>query len=383
MSAATAALVQRPTGVAILGCGYWGVNYLRVFSELPDAEVVVACDHNAKRLDEIRHRFGRITMTTDIDEALSTPGVEAVVIATEASTHYDLARKVLLLGKDALVEKPLALEVGEAQELADLAEARGRVLLVGHTFLYNTGIRRVKEYLTSGEIGSTYYAYARRTSLGPIRSDVNAIWDLAAHDVAIFNYLLDAQPEWVSAVGARVLCNSREDVGFISLSYPNGVVGHIHVSWADPHKVRQVVVVGSDKRIVFDDLDPTERVRVFDKGVKAVDNPSPIGFAEHHFQMRDGGITSPPVPFIEPLKHQCGHFLHVIRRGERLHTDGRQGRDVVAVMKAIEASVARSGAPVVVGLAAVGNGGTPHTLEHALQNGVRATLQGEPLAAHR
>lgn len=344
---------KKPTGVAILGCGYWGINYVRVLSELPDAEALVVCDRRQSRLEEIRKRFPHVAVTRDVDEALEMPGVEAAIIATEAGTHYDLTRRALVHDKHVLVEKPLTLQVSHADELIALAEERGRVLLVGHTFLYNTGIRRIKEYIDSEEIGRVYYAYARRTSLGPIRHDVNAIWDLAAHDVAIFNYLLDAQPEWVSGVGAKVLHNAREDVGFISLGYPGGLLGHIHVSWADPNKVREVVIVGSDKRVMFNDLDPLERVRVFDKGVKPVQVDEPIGYGEN-FQMRDGDITSPALAILEPLKHQCGHFVHAVRRGEAPYTDARQGRAVVEVMEAIERSIALFGVPVRVGAGANG-----------------------------
>jgi predicted dehydrogenase len=339
---------RKPTGIAILGCGYWGINYVRVLSELPDAETIVVCDRRQARLEEVHKRFSQLKLTHDVEEAMRTPGVEAVIIATEAHTHYELAKKALLLDKHVLVEKPLTLEVGHADELVALAEERRRVLLVGHTFLYNAGIRRMKEYVTSKELGRVYYAYARRTSLGPIRHDVNAIWDLAAHDVAIFNYLLEAQPEWVSGVGAKVLRNSREDVGFISLGYPGGVVGHIHVSWADPNKVREVVIVGSDKRVVFNDLDPLERVRVFDKGVKSVHVDEPVGYGEFQFLMRDGDILSPALPVLEPLKHECGHFLHCLRRAEPPYTDALQGRAVVEVMEAIERSIAQSGAPVAL-----------------------------------
>ena len=364
---------RKPTGVAVLGCGYWGINYVRVLAELPDAETIVICDRRQNRLDEVRKRFPTVSVTRDIDEALAMPEVEAAIIATEAGTHYDLTRRALLSGKDVLVEKPLTLKVSHADELIAIAEERKRLLLVGHTFLYNTGIRRIKEYIDSEEIGRVYYAYSRRTSLGPIRHDVNAIWDLAAHDVAIFNYLLGAQPEWVSGVGAKVLQNSREDVGFISLGYPEGLVGHIHVSWADPNKVREVVIVGSDKRVVFNDLDPIERVRVFDKGVKAVHVDEPIGYGET-FQMRDGDITSPALPILEPLKHQVGHFIHGVRRGEQPYTDARQGRAVVEVMEAIERSIAHFGVPVPVG--AGGNGKvTPPKLDEELVRSMQAGMQ--------
>jgi predicted dehydrogenase len=229
-----------------------------------------------------------------------------------------------------------------------LAHSERRTLLVGHTFLYNAGVKKAKEYIANESLGDVYYLYARRTSLGPIRHDVNALWDLAPHDVAIFNYLLDTPPEWVSAVGAKVLRNSREDVGFISLGYPDGIVAHIHVSWADPNKVREVVVVGSQKRVLFNDLDPLERVRVFDKGVALLPAEEATSFGEYQFLLRDGDITSPALAVIEPLKHVCGHFLHCIRRGEAPMTNGDQGRDIVRVMEAVDRSVAENGAPVRV-----------------------------------
>jgi len=341
-----------PTGTAVLGCGYWGINYVRILAELPDTTLLAVCDRRQERLDEVSRRFN-VHVTTEIDEALNAPLVEAVVVATEAKTHYELVRSALEAGKHVLVEKPLTLCASQAEDLISIARELNRILLVGHTFLYNVGIRKLKEYVSLEELGTLYYLYARRTSLGPIRHDVSAIWDLASHDVAIFNYLLDAEPEWVSAVGVRALRNCREDVSFMSLSYPDGVVGHVHVSWADPNKVREVVVVGSEKRVLFNDLDPLERVRVFDKGVALARTEEPTTFGEYHFMLRDGAITSPALPVIEPLKHQIGHFLHCIRRNETPLTDGAQGSAVVRVMEAIEASVAQNGMPVRVKNAAV------------------------------
>ena len=193
-----------------------------------------------------------------------------------------------------------------------------------------------------------YYLYSRRTNLGPIRQDVNAVWDLASHDVAIFDYLLGSRPLWVSAIAARVLRSEREDVSFISLGYEDGLVAHIHVSWAEPHRVREVVVVGSDQRIAFNDLDPLEQVRVYDKGVAPAEKLEPGGFGNHRFRVRDGAIISPLVPVIEPLKMQSGHFLHCIRRGEKPLTGGRLGRDVVLVMEAVDESVANMSSPIAL-----------------------------------
>jgi dTDP-4-amino-4,6-dideoxygalactose transaminase/predicted dehydrogenase len=336
---------SRPTGIAIIGCGYWGMNYVRVFSEMPDARVVAVCDPRESRLEEILRRYPDVLAATDVEDILGLDSIEAVVISTNADTHYELTRRALAAGKHVLVEKPLTTRSEESEELIELREALDLHLLVGHTFLYNRGVRKVKEYVDANTV---YYLYARRTSLGPIRTDVNAPWDLAPHDVAIFNFLLDSKPELVSAVGAKVLRNHREDVGFISLTYPGGIVGHIHVSWADPNKTREVVVVCRDQRIVFNDLDPLERVRVFDKGVLAEPLDEPLSFGEYAFQLRDGDITSPAIPVNEPLKHQSGHFLHCIRRGEIPFTDAAQGLAVVRVMEAIDKSFARGGAPIPI-----------------------------------
>ncbi len=355
------ALPRKPTGIAIVGCGYWGMNYVRVFSEMPDARVQVVCDPRKARLEEIQRRYPDIVVATELDDALDHD-IDAVVISTNARTHYDLTRRSLNAGKHVLVEKPLTTRVEDAEELIQLCERRNLLLLVGHTFLYNAGVRKVKEYVDAQHV---YYLYARRTSLGPIRHDVNAIWDLAPHDVAIFNFLLQSKPDVVSAVGARVLDNHRQDVGFISLTYPGDIVGHIHVSWADPNKMREVVAVCRDQRIVFNDLDPLERVRVFNKGVKVEPLEEPLSFGEYAFQLRDGDITSPAIPVSEPLKNQSGHFLHCIRRGEIAFTDAGQGLAVVRVMEAIDDSVAEHGAPIAIDWAEI------NTRERGFANSLR------------
>jgi predicted dehydrogenase len=334
-------------GIAIIGCGYWGINHVRVFSELPESRVVVVCDRRTDRLQEVGRRFPGVELTAEVDDALRLDGVDATVVCTEATSHYRVARRCLATGRHVLTEKPMTTAVAEAEELIALAESRGVTLMVGHTFLYNPGIRKVKTYIKQAEVGQVYYLYARRTNLGPIRKDVNALWDLAPHDVSIFNYLLDGVPEWVNAVGARILRNSREDVGFISLGYPDGIVGHVHVSWADPNKVREVVVVGSNKRIVFNDLSTLERVRVFEKGVAPAPSEA-SSYGEYHFLTRDGDIISPKIEVSEPLKNQCSHFLQCVTQGSCPLTDGREGLEVVRVMEAVDRSIERKGAPVEV-----------------------------------
>jgi predicted dehydrogenase len=333
-------------GVAVLGCGYWGVNYLRVLSELREARVVAVCDQRADRLQEMERRFPGAAYTTQVDAALSHPAVDAVVVCTNATTHYAVTRRALMMGKHVLVEKPLTMASDEADELIELAESKSAVLLVGHTFVYNSGIRKVKEYVQAGR-DQVYYLYSSRTNLGPIRSDVNALWDLAPHDVAIFNYLLNDEPQWASAIGTCALRTSRDDIVFATLGYANDVVANIHVSWADPNKVREVVAVGSRRRVVFNDLNDIEPVRFFERGVAAPDAVVD-SYGEFKLLVRDGDIVSPKVIPSEPLKNQCLEFVEAIAMGGPILADGRFSRGVTRAMTAIEASIRLKGKAVEV-----------------------------------
>jgi len=331
-------------GVVVVGCGYWGRNYARVLGELPQSYVAAVCDESIDRLGAIATAFPTVPVTNNLDQALALPGVQAAVVATPPTAHLDVAARCLSQGVHVLVEKPMATNSEDAGALIQLAEHTGLTLMVGHTFVYNAGVRKLKEYLDNGAIGRLYYLYARRTNLGPIRTDVNAVWDLAPHDISIFEYLLGSAPEWVSAIGASLLCEGNEDVGFVSLMYPNGIAAHMHLSWADPNKTREVVVVGSEKRILFNDLDPLERVRVFDKGVSRIAS-EPSTFGEFTFHQRDGDILSPMVDASEPLKNECEHFVECVRTGQRPLTDGHAGQRVVQVMEAIDESVRANGVP--------------------------------------
>jgi predicted dehydrogenase len=339
-------LVANPLRIAVVGCGYWGMNYVRIFNELLESRLIALCDERPERLRDIGWRLPGVQLSSQVDEVASHPDVDAVVVCTEATTHYDVTRRILAAGKHVLVEKPLTTTATEAQQLIALAEAKSAVLMVGHTFVFNAGVQKVKEYVQMGQ-GRVYYLYARRTNLGPIRHDVNALWDLAPHDIAIFNYLLDSTPEWVSAVGGKVLRNCRHDVGFISLGYPGNIIGHIHVSWADPDKAREVVIVRSDRRIVFNDLNGLEQVRVFEKGVSTVEE-EPLNYGESRFEIRDGDIISPRIKPTEPLKNQCRHFLECVRLGQRPVSSGIEGRDVVRVLEAVNRSIECKGQQVEV-----------------------------------
>jgi predicted dehydrogenase len=336
--------------VAVIGCGYWGTNYLRVLNYLPSVRLVAACDERAERLRGLELIHPRMRVTTEVASVFEDDAVQAVLLCTQASTHHELGLRALEAGKHLLVEKPLATGTFESEQMIELAERDGLILMVGHTFLYNPAIEKVKEIVADPASGPVYYLYARRTNLGPIRSDVNAVWDLSPHDVSIFNHLLDRQPRWVSAAGARPLRTSREDVGFMTLGYSDELLGHIHVSWVDPNKTREVVVVCENKRVVFNDLDPLERVRVFERGVRRREpsEPTPDAAAEPAFDLREGRIVSPPVATAEPLRRQCEHFVQCIETGAKPLTDGQMGLGVVRVMEAADRSIESSGSPVPV-----------------------------------
>jgi len=333
--------------VGLVGFGYWGPNYARVINDLPTAELTAVCDRSPDRLDLVRRRYRAIATCTSVDDLLARDDVDGVVIATPASTHAGLVRQALEHGKHVLVEKPMALDADTAAGVCALADSVQRTLMVGYTFLYNAGVRTMKQHMGAALFGQPYYLHATRTNLGPIRHDVNAIWDLAPHDIAIFNYLLDDQPRWASAIGTRVLRTNRDDIAFATLGYSNGVVGNIHVSWADPNKVREVVAVGSRRRVVFNDLNDAERVRVFERGV-SVGEAIADSYGEFKLLVRDGDIISPKVEPSEPLKNQCSDFVEAVLVGRPPLVPARFGIGVVRTLAAIEASIAARGAAVEV-----------------------------------
>jgi len=339
--------VTTPLRTALIGFGYWGPNYARVLNELPNTVLAAVCDANDDRLAVVRRRYRLTATCTRLADLWSRDDVDAVVIATPASTHEALVRDALEHDRHVLVEKPMALTVGAAEALCRLAASARRVLMVGYTFLYNGGVRKMKEYIAPEQFGQVYYLHATRTNLGPIRQDVDAVWDLAPHDVAIFNYLLGEQPAWVSAVGARVLRTSREDIAFATLGYSNEVLGNIHVSWTDPNKVREVVAVGSRRRLVFNDLNDVERLRVFERGV-SVGEAIAESYGEFKLLVRDGDIISPKVPASEPLKNQCQEFADAVASGRQPLASGEFGVGVIRTLAAIEASMSARGAAVRV-----------------------------------
>ncbi len=332
--------------IGLIGCGYWGPNYARVFHFMPTVRVVSCSDLDLDKLSKLRHQFPAIQTTANYQDMLRDSQVDAVVISTQATTHYDIVKQCLQAGRHVLVEKPLTMRVKEGEELVALAAQKKKVLMVGHTFLYNAAVRKMKECVDKGTLGKIYYLQATRTHLGLIRKDVNAIWDLAPHDVSIFSYLLGKAPEKVSAMGGCYLKDGLEDMAFINLMYPGGVLGNIHVSWVDSNKVRQVAVIGSQARVVFDDLNNLEKVRIYEKGI-SIDKPYD-NFGEFQLLLRDGDIISPKVEAHEPLRKVCEDFVTGIIQQKIVLTDGINGLNVVRVMEAIEQSIKKGGEPVKV-----------------------------------
>jgi predicted dehydrogenase len=332
--------------IGIIGCGHWGRNYIRILRELKQY-IVMCCDTNENSLSWVKETYPFVAVTKSVNDVVSAPDMDAVIISTPSVTHYEIARKCLENGKDVLLEKPFVTRADDGERLIALANENKRVLMVSHTFLYNPAVRKMKEFIKEDDFGKIYYLHATRTHLGLIRADVSAVWDLAPHDISIFSYLLDSAPTTVSAVGGRFLSKDKDDAAFISLKYPNGIIGNIHVSWADSNKERRVVAVGSRKRIVFNDLDNLERLKIFEKGV-AVERPI-SSFGEFQYLLRDGDIISPKVDLGEPLKIECQHFIDCIKNRTSPFTDGKQGVSVVRVIDAVDESMRNNGTPVEIG----------------------------------
>ncbi|OGL43829.1 MAG: hypothetical protein A2161_10885 [Candidatus Schekmanbacteria bacterium RBG_13_48_7] len=330
--------------IGILGCGYWGKNYIRIFSRFKESKVVSICDKNGEIVSEISREYPAIPVFQNYHDMLNSVQMNAIVIATPPSMHFQHASQALESGLDVLLEKPMTLNHIDGENLVSLAEKNQKILMVGYTFIYNDAIHAMKSYLDSQEIGDIYYLHARRTHLGLIRPDVNTMWDLAPHDISIFVYLLNKYPERVNAVGKEYLLKNRIDVAFINLYFPGNILGNIHVSWLDSAKVREVAVVGSKMRLVFDDLNNLEKLKIYKKGVsvdRRVDD-----FGEFQFLLRDGDIISPKLNLNEPLKNQCSHFLECLRTRNKPITDGRLGVEITRICEAIDLSIQQHGHPV-------------------------------------
>ena len=330
-----------PVRVAAVGCGYWGPNVIRNLSEVPGFELAWVCDADPARLAPVATRYPTTRATTRIDDIFADPTVHAVYIATPVSSHYRFVKRALDFGKHVLVEKPLATTVERAEELAEIARARGLTLLVGHTFVFSPPVRKVKELIDSGMLGPIYYVETTRVNLGLFQKDVSVLWDLGPHDVSILNYWLNEVPTHVSARGRSYVGEALEDVAFLTLEYPSGILAQLQISWLAPSKLRRTSIVGRQKMIVYDDLEPVEKVKIYDRGV----DRQPASFGEFQLTYRSGDILSPRLDTTEPLRIECEHFLECIRTGRTPDASPQSGVDVVRVIHAAERSLRTGGSP--------------------------------------
>jgi predicted dehydrogenase len=327
-------------GVAVVGCGYWGPNVVRNLTGLAGAEARVICDLDPARLEPLQRRYPTLRATTDHRDALADPRVDAVVICTPVATHFEIARAALEAGKHVLVEKPLTDSVRSAEALVELAQRRGRVLHVDHTFVYNPAVQKIRSILDSGELGELLYVDCVRINLGLFQSDVNVLWDLAPHDLSVVCYLLDRRPRWVSAVGAAHL-GRLESQAYLTLQYEDSLIAHLHVNWLAPVKIRSTLIGGSKRMIVYDDLAPSEKIRIYDKGVVLNDDRGSRDRALVDYRI--GDMFAPYVDKAEPLARVCAGFVNAIETGRPALTDGRAGLEVVRILEAAQLSLARDG----------------------------------------
>ena len=317
--------------IAQIGVGYWGPNLLRNLVSNKKCKVSAVVDLSPERRDFVRGLYPAVTVTDNVDDVLNDPGVEAVVIATPVATHFDLAMRALAAGKHIFIEKPMARSVAEVDEIGRLAVQKDRVAMVGHTFLFNSAVRYVKKMIDSGDLGDIRYIYSQRLNLGKIRSDVDALWNLAPHDISIIQYWLgDPKPLSVVRIGADYVQEKIDDVVFMNIMYPKKIMANIHVSWLDPQKIRSMVVIGSKKMVVYDDM-ADEKIAIYDKGIdrKAASGGSKQSPAFDH---RSGDVLLPKIDFKEPLKVELDHFIDCIQNGTKCLTGVDHARTVVEIL---------------------------------------------------
>lgn len=330
--------------IGAIGCGYWGPNLIRNFIEIPGAQVIAIADLQQEPLNRMMQRFPQIEASTRDYHDLFSMNLDAVVIATPPATHYAIARDCLEHGLHVLVEKPITLNSEDAEKLIQVAQENNRHLMVGHTFEYNSAVRAIKQMIQSGELGDIYYIDAIRASLGLFQTKANVVWDLAPHDISILRYLLEADPISVSTHGSSCVQEGIEDVAYTTLIFPNNVMSHIRSSWLDPSKQRRITVVGSKKMVIYDDVEPLEKIKIYDKGVKAIRHTDTFG--EFSFAYHYGDVVIPYIRFDEPLRVQCQHFLDCIREDKQPQTDGLNGMRVVQVVEAAQRSMKNGGETV-------------------------------------
>lgn len=337
------------TTIGVIGCGYWGPNLIRNFAENEGARVTWLCDLDSERLVAMGRRYPLASTTEDYRALLKDPGLDAVVIATPVASHFLFAREALEAGKHVLVEKPFTASVREAEVLTGMARDKGLTLMVDHTFVYTGAVRKIKEIIEQGELGDLLYFDSTRINLGLFQNDINVVWDLAPHDLSIMDFLLSREPETVLATGSCHIEQGIENIAYLMLKFSDAFIAHFHFNWLSPVKIRHTLIAGSRKMIVYDDIEPTEKVRVYDSGVTANRNLDSSETEDPYQKLvsyRTGDVWIPKLDSTEALHYVCKEFLAAIRTGRRPLTDGMAGLRIVRLLEAAQASIDAGGTPV-------------------------------------
>ena len=329
--------------LGVVGAGAWGRNHVRTVATLPEAELTAVCDRDPKVRDRVARQYPLTHVTADLADLL--PRVDAVIVASPATTHAQLALQCVAAGKPCLVEKPFALSVRDAEAVARAATERQVAVAAGHLLVFHPAVERLRTLVREGDLGKIFYLYGLRVNLGQVRADENALWSFGPHDVSVALYLLDDQPTRVAAQGRSYLQPGVEDVVFLTMEFASGILAHVQLSWLDPHKERKLTVVGAKKMVVFDDMEPREKLRIYDKGV---DRPPEYGSYGESLAIREGDIFIPKIPNVEPLAAELGHFVRVARGGEPPRAGAADGVRVVRVLEAASRSLAAGGSPVTL-----------------------------------
>ena len=336
--------MSKPMNIAVVGCGYWGPNLIRNFSALPQCQVRYVCDKDEKRLAHMKQLYPQVEATKEFEKVTGDKEVDAVVVATPVHLHFELAKKALQAGKHTFVEKPMTQTSEQGNELVQIAAKKKLTLMVGHTFIYSAPVNRIQEIVKSGDIGEIQYISSRRLNLGLFQKDINVAWDLAPHDISIILHLLGKPPVSVNCQGKAHVNKDIEDVTNMSLNFENGGFATIHSSWLDPNKIREMVIVGSKRMIVYDDNQPLEKIKIYDKRVETP--PHYDTFAEFQYSYHYGDMYAPYIKQTEPLKVEAQHFLDCIKSGKTPNSSGLDGLRVIQILEASSRSLKNSGAKV-------------------------------------
>jgi predicted dehydrogenase len=338
--------MSKLVNVGIVGFGYWGPNLVRNFRSIPECRLKSVCDLSEKRLKQMHSLYPEVAGETDFNRIVADPEIDALVIATSARSHFSLAKAALNAGKHVLIEKPMACSTGECEELIALGKQQGKLVMVGHTFLYSPAVRKIKEIVDNRDLGDLRYIAARRLNLGLFQKDINVAWDLAPHDISIILHIMQEVPHSVNCQGGASITSGIEDMTVMNLRFTKERTAVIHSSWHDPRKVREMTIVGSKRMIVYDDIAPLEKIKVYD--VRVERPPHYNTFAEFQYAYHYGDTYSPYIKHDEPLKAECQHFLECIQSGSTPLTSGKSGLEVVRVLEASSKSLKNHGAPILL-----------------------------------